>query len=82
MIQCMPGSLNNACYQAVILNTFDVPTAAGNRPFPKSQRQCGGLESLFGILRRVPVNLAEWVDLPDILPRAYTKVLLSEISLE
>ena len=50
--------------------------------FPKSQRQCGGLESLFGILRRVPVNLAEWVDLPDILPRAYTKVLLSEISLE
>ena len=82
MIQCMPGSLKQCIPWSSYARYYHVQYGTQEWPFPKSQRQCGGLESLFGILRRVPVNLAEWVDLPDILPRAYTKVLLSEISLE
>ena len=48
----MPGSLNTACYQAVILHTFDVPTAAGNRPSRVTEYGIKSLGSLFVMLAR------------------------------
>ena len=63
----MPGSLNTACYQAVILHTFDVPTAAGNRPSRVTEYGIKSLGSLFVMLARALQSFIERSNLSDIV---------------
>ena len=69
----MPGSLNTACYQAVILHTFDVPTAAGNRPSRVTEYGIESLESLFVMLARALQSCIGRGNLSDIALHTHAK---------
>jgi len=68
----MPGSLNTACYQAVILHTFDVPTAAGNRPSRVTEYGIESLESLFVMLARALQSCIGRSNISDIVSILHT----------
>ena len=69
----MPGSLNTACYQAVILHTFDVPTAAGNRPSRVTEWAIKRLGSLFVMLTRDLQSCIGSSNLSDIALHTHAK---------